>query len=51
MPVWSREAEVTERSVRGKKEEEGKEVWGGHVFLAVALCSPVSTGGGGELGC
>lgn len=40
-----REAEVIECSVRGADEEKGD------VLLAVALCSPATTRGEGELGC
>lgn len=45
MPVWCREAEVIECSVHGGDGEEGD------VLLAVALCSPATTLGEGELGC
>lgn len=40
-----REAEVIECSVHGADEEKGD------VLLAVALCSPATTWGEGELGC
>lgn len=40
-----REAEVIECSVHGADEEKGD------VLLAVALCSPATTRGEGELGC